>query len=236
MFTYITQAGYYIKNFVESLDDSVDPFKKGDLIEVTEEHEYVEVTEVNIEERKNVEVLQPEVKQPVSIKETAQKKPRAKAIESKKYAKNKGEKVPEWRRRIIPIYNEIKKVDYNAESKFYTTARINEFIKEIEEIEAEGIDAYNTRMLCEKKEQLKEAKMEKYKDIESGKSPNHPKYYMMWLTMDEYDKLRIIYRNREYEKEKKLGRYNDAEIWRNLDMEDTRDFEYLGSELERYEI
>ena len=43
MFTYIFQAGNYIKNLVESLDDYVDPFKKVDLVEVIETHEYVEV-------------------------------------------------------------------------------------------------------------------------------------------------------------------------------------------------
>ena len=108
MLSYITQAFNYIAKAISYLDDSKDPFEAGDLVEVREEIEYIE------------------------------KRPRPKAISSGKYAKNKGEKVPEWRRCIIPIYNEIKNRNLNPESKYYTTARINDFIKEIEKIEAES--------------------------------------------------------------------------------------------------
>jgi hypothetical protein len=111
MYTYIKQA---IANF---LNDNKDPFDAGDLLEVKEIVEYVEV----------------------KTPQTTQKKTRAKAIVNGKYAKQKGEKVADWRRRIIPKYNEIKHVNYSSESKFYTTARINNFIKEIEEIESKDI-------------------------------------------------------------------------------------------------
>ena len=237
MFTYIFQAGNYIKNLVESLDDSVDHFEKGDLVEVIETHESVEVTQL--------------AKSSVTIKKT-----RTKAITSGKYGKNKGEKVPEWRMRIIPIYNEIKNVKYNANSKYYTSTMINAFIKEIEEIEAEkdknivnwiekieteSINNYITKNPAKKsnesKEWAKENKMDIYKNLESGKNPNHPKKYMSWLTKDEYDKLREIYRNREFENEKKSGYYkNDEEIWEIISMQDPRDFEDLGCELVRYGI
>ena len=243
MFTYISQAGNYIKNLVESLDDSVDPFEKGDLVEVKETHEYVEVKQT--------------AKGSVTIK-----KPRTKAITSGKYGKNKGEKVPEWRMRIIPIYNEIKNVKYNANSKYYTSTMINAFIKEIEEIEkhkeieaekdknivnwiekieTESINNHITKNPAKKsnvsKEWAKENKMDIYKNLESGKNPNHPKKYMSWLTKDEYDKLREIYRNREFENEKKSGYYkNDTEIWEIIGMQDSRDFEDLGCELVRYGI
>ena len=80
MFTYITQTFNYIAKAVKYLDDSKDPFEAGDLVEVREEIEYVE----------------------------RQKRPRAKAISSGNYAKNKGEKIPNWRRHIIPRYNELK--------------------------------------------------------------------------------------------------------------------------------
>ena len=115
MFAYITQTFRYIINAVKYLDDSKDPFEAGDLVEVREEIEYVETPKL-----------------------TTQKRPRAKAISSGNYAKNKGEKVPDWRRRIIPRYNEVKQRNLNPESKYYTTARINDFIKEIEKIEAES--------------------------------------------------------------------------------------------------
>ncbi|CAH1771142.1 6761_t:CDS:2, partial [Entrophospora sp. SA101] len=49
-----------------------------------------------------------------------------------------GEKVPDWRRPIITKYNELKCCNYNPESKYYTTDKINNFIKEIEEIKAES--------------------------------------------------------------------------------------------------
>ena len=101
MLSYITQTFNYIAKAISYLDDSKDPFEAGDLVEVREEIAYVE------------------------------KRPRPKAISSGKYAKNKGEKVPEWRRRIIPIYNEIRSRNLNPESKYYTTARINGFIEEI---------------------------------------------------------------------------------------------------------
>ena len=99
-----------IANAINFLDNSKDPFEAGDLLEVKEIVEYVEVKTL----------------------QTTQKKPRAKPILYGKYAKQKGEKVADWRRRIIPKYNEIKHVNYNSESKYYTTAKINNFIKEIE--------------------------------------------------------------------------------------------------------
>jgi len=105
---------YIIKkiiNVIKTLDDSQDPFENGDLIE---EREYIEY-----------------VKSPV-------RKPRAKPIITGKHGKQKGEKVAEWRRRIIKRYNELKHVKYNPESKYYTTAKINDFIKEIETIEGAG--------------------------------------------------------------------------------------------------
>ncbi|CAJ0896821.1 6817_t:CDS:2, partial [Entrophospora sp. SA101] len=80
----------YISNVPKSLNDSRNPFKAGDLVEVREEIKYVETP--------------------------------------KKY----------WRRPIITKYNELKCCNYNPESKYYTTDKINNFIKEIEEIKAES--------------------------------------------------------------------------------------------------
>ena len=114
MFEYITKTFGNISNALKSLDDSRDPFDAGDLLEAREEIEYVETPKL-----------------------TTQKRPRAKAISSGKYAKNKGEKVPDWRRHIIPRYNELKNRNLNPKSKYYTTARINNFIKEINKIKSE---------------------------------------------------------------------------------------------------
>ena len=114
MYAYITQTYSYIAKAVKYLDDSKDPFEAGELEEEREEIEYVETPKLSI-----------------------QKRPRPKAISSGRYAKNKGEKIPDWRRRIIPRYNEVKNRNLNPESKYYTTARLNDFIKEIEEIESE---------------------------------------------------------------------------------------------------
>src|SRR5437870_9168937 len=112
---FVSCSADYIAKAISYPDDSKDPFEAGDLVEVREVVEYVKTPKL-----------------------TTQKRPRAKAISSGKYAKNKGEKVPDWRRRIIPKYNEIKNRNLNPESKYYTTARINDFIKEIEKIEAES--------------------------------------------------------------------------------------------------
>ena len=109
MIKYIIQK---IVSIVKKLDDAKDPFEAGNLVETREEIESIK-----------------------SINYQTTKKPRAKAIVSGKYGKVKGEKVADWRRRIIPKYNELKQVKYNPESKFYTTAKINDFIKEIEYIE-----------------------------------------------------------------------------------------------------
>ena len=97
MLSYITQAFNYIAKAISYLDDSKDPIEAGDLVEVREEIEYVET--------------------PIL---TTKKRPKPKAISSGKYAKNKGEKVPDWRRCIIPKYNEIKNRNLNPESKYYT--------------------------------------------------------------------------------------------------------------------
>ena len=147
MIAYITQALNHIENALKFLNDSKDPFENGDLVEVRETEEYVEV---EAPQPKPCEVLskisKPRVKATVSShgvtllgsngKSPLQNKThRAKAIVTGVYGKQKGEKISNWRRRIIKIYNEIKGVNYNPESKFYTTARINEFIKEIQEIE-----------------------------------------------------------------------------------------------------
>lgn len=110
MLSYITKTLNYINNALKYL--SRNPFESGELVEEREENEYVDV-------------------------KTITKRPRAKAISSGRYAKNKGEKITDWRRRIIPRYNELKNRNYNPESKYYTTARINDFIKEIEKIESE---------------------------------------------------------------------------------------------------
>ena len=69
MLFYTTQTFNYIVKTLANLDDSKDPFEAGDLVEVREEIEYVETPKL-----------------------TTQKRPRAKAISSGKYAKNKGEK------------------------------------------------------------------------------------------------------------------------------------------------
>ena len=122
MIAYITKALNHIENALKFLNDSKDPFENGDLVEVRESVEYVEV---EAPQPKPCEVLSKEKKQ------------RTKAIVTGVYGKQKGEKISNWRRRIIKIYNELKGVNYNPESKFYTTARINEFIKEIQEIELE---------------------------------------------------------------------------------------------------
>ena len=123
----ITKAFTYLVSAIKYLDDSKDPFEAGDLIEVRESVEYAEV-ESSIHT----------------------KKPRVKAIESGKYSKQKGEKVSEWRKRIIPRYNELKNVNYNINSKFYTTARLNGFIREIEEIEGFEPDTNPTNLINRK--------------------------------------------------------------------------------------
>jgi hypothetical protein len=122
MFAYMTKAYNYLANAVKFLDDSKDPFEGGDLIEV----------------REIVEYAQPKIKT------------RPKAIESGKYAKQKGEKVLEWRKRVIPRYNEVKNVNYNINSKFYTTAKLNGFIKEIEEIEGFEEDTIASKLITRK--------------------------------------------------------------------------------------
>ncbi|CAJ0854817.1 13844_t:CDS:1 [Entrophospora sp. SA101] len=116
----------YIAKAISYLDDSRNPFEDGDLIEVREIVEYKEVKTPPTIIQNNIpaEVL-------------TQKKTRAKAIVYGKYAKQKGEKVADWRRRIIPKYIEVKQRNLNPESKYYTTDRINNFIKEIKEIESE---------------------------------------------------------------------------------------------------
>src|SRR5688500_16230840 len=106
MYTYIKQA---IANF---LIDNKDPFDVGDLLEVQEIVEYVEV-----------KTPQTIIQNNIPAKALTQKKSRAKAIVYGKYAKQKGEKVADWRRRIIPKYNEIKHVNYSSESKYYTTEK-----------------------------------------------------------------------------------------------------------------
>ncbi|CAH1765181.1 2158_t:CDS:2 [Entrophospora sp. SA101] len=73
IFEYIDQAFNYISNALKSLDDSRAPFETGDLVEAKEEIKYVEV--------KTPELTTP-------------KRPRAKAISSGKYAKNKGTQYP----------------------------------------------------------------------------------------------------------------------------------------------
>jgi hypothetical protein len=136
MFAYMTKAYKYLANAVKFLDDSKDPFEAGDLIEVREIVEYAE-TESHCSAIE-VEAPQPKIKT------------RPKAIESGKYAKQKGEKVSEWRKRVIPRYNEVKNVNYNINSKFYTTAKLNGFIKEIEEIEGFEEDTNATKLITRK--------------------------------------------------------------------------------------
>jgi len=126
MIAYITQA---LNNFATKISNLEISFEAGDLVEVRETEEAkphcstIEYVEVEAPQPKPCEVLSKE------------KKSRTKAIVTGVYGKQKGEKISNWRRRIIKIYNELKGVNYNPESKFYTTARINEFIKEIQEIE-----------------------------------------------------------------------------------------------------
>ena len=128
----ITNAFTYLVSAIKYLDDSKDPFEAGDLIEVRESVEYAEPPQLPAE---------PSIRT---------RKPRAKAIESGKYSKQKGEKVSEWRKRIIPRYNELKNVNYNINSNFYTTARVNAFIREIEEIEGFELDTNATNLINRK--------------------------------------------------------------------------------------
>ena len=128
MFTYIYQtiskAYKFLATTIKYLDDSKDQFESGDINEEREETKYVVLTR---EIPKTKKISSDGIKIP--------QKPRAKAIVTGKYGKRKGEKVPEWRRRIICKYNELKHVNYSTESKYYTTAKINDFIIEIEDIE-----------------------------------------------------------------------------------------------------
>ena len=124
MIEYITEAIRKIVSIIKTLNESRDPFESGDLIEEREETKYVVLTR---EIPKTQNISSDGIKIP--------QKPRAKAIVTGKYGKRKGEKVPEWRRRIIRKYNELKHVNYSTESKYYTTAKINDFIIEIEDIE-----------------------------------------------------------------------------------------------------
>ncbi|CAH1768921.1 8701_t:CDS:2 [Entrophospora sp. SA101] len=69
MLSYITQTFNYIVKAISYLDDSKDLFKAGDLVEFRKVIKYMKTPKL-----------------------TTQKRPRAKAISSGKYAKNKGEK------------------------------------------------------------------------------------------------------------------------------------------------
>jgi len=139
MIAYITQA---LNNFATKISNLEISFEAGDLVEVreTEPERYLE-PEAHCSTKAelvsgHIEYVEVEAPQPKPCDVLSkEKKQRTKAIVTGVYGKQKGEKISNWRRRIIKIYNEIKGVNYNPESKFYTTARINEFIKEIQEIE-----------------------------------------------------------------------------------------------------
>jgi hypothetical protein len=136
MFAYIYQAYKFLATTVKYLDDSKDPFEAGDLVEIEVRETTIEPPQLPAESSSN------------SL--NTPKKPRAKAIESGKYAKQKWEKVSEWRKRIIPRYNKLKNVNYNINSKFYTTERLNGFIREIEEIEGFEPDTNPTNLIKRK--------------------------------------------------------------------------------------
>jgi hypothetical protein len=130
--TTITNAYKFLATTVKYLDDSKDPFEAGDLVETEVRETVKEATQLPAESSLHT------------------RKPREKAIESGKYSKQKGEKISEWRKRIIPRYNELKNVNYNINSKFYTTARLNGFIREIEEIEGFEPDTNHTNLINRK--------------------------------------------------------------------------------------
>ena len=248
---YITQAYTYFTNALEFLNDSRDFFEAGDIVEVKEIIEYKDVETPKLP----AELIEPtelteELIEPTELTEELvqnlkpqKKQSRTKPIVTGKYSKQKGEKVGEWRKRIIPKYNELKNVKYNAESKYYSTPVLNNFIKEIEEIEAKSNqDNQDNNENDSKKERYREDKTVLYKKFESGENTNHPKTIMRWLTKAEYNDLREIYRAREYKNYRKSGYYknkSDEKIWEFLDMQDPDLRSYnieLGEELKIHGI
>ena len=99
MFAYIAQAYTcvkdtelcsYLASTIKFLNDSKDPFEAGDLIEIQETMEHIEVEAPQLPAESS------------SNSSISPRKPRVKVIESDKYSKQKGEKVSEWRKCIIP--------------------------------------------------------------------------------------------------------------------------------------
>ena len=231
MFEYIRKTFDYINTVIKSIDDNRDPFEAGDLVEVREEVEYVDIpnniglaTILNSQQPMGVIQCSQPIKKDTKESEIQlpppiiNSKPKAKPIISGNYTKLKGEKVVEWRKRIIPKYNELKHVNYNPDSKYYTTDILNKFIKEIEEIETKNV-LESKNQSDSRKEWVIKYKAKLYKDYKNRIITNHPKKDMLWFTETEYNELREIYRFQENEDYIKLG-ISGPNNWELIDKQD----------------